>query len=84
MTALYMLGSLRIEVAPFNVHEITESGETEYAVKPVVGAEPPLEFVGEGANTVSLSGRLFPYQLGGMDELDRSSSAPPSISSSPA
>jgi len=67
---LYMLGSLRIEVYPFNVHQVEETGETEYAVKSVVGAEPPLEFVGEGGNEIALSGRLFPASLGGMAELD--------------
>ena len=66
---LYMLGALRVEVWPFNVHEVSQSGETDYAVKPVVGTEPPLEYVGEGANEMSLSGRLFPYELGGLDEL---------------
>lgn len=69
MTTLFMLGALQIQIAPFNIDAISESGETEYAVKSVVGTEPLLEFVGEGANTMSLSGRLFPYELGGLDEL---------------
>ena len=47
---LYQLGALPIQVAPFNAHEVSETGEAEYAVKPVVGREPPLEFVGEGGN----------------------------------
>lgn len=67
---LYTLGSLTIDVTPFNVHEVTESGATEYASKPVVGAEPPQEFVGEGANEMALSGRLFPHAIGGLDELE--------------
>lgn len=67
---LYTIGSLQIEVAPFNVHEVSDSGVTEYAVKPVAGAEPPLEFVGEGSNEMSMTGRLFPKSLGGMDELE--------------
>lgn len=67
---LMMLGALRIEIAPFNVHEITETGETDYAVKPVVGTEQPIEFVGEAMNSISLSGRLFPHELGGLDELE--------------
>ena len=67
---LYMLGSLSIEITPFNVHEVQETGETEYAVKPVVGREPPLEYVGEGSNEVSLTGRLFPSELGGLSEIE--------------
>jgi phage protein U len=67
---LFSLGSLSIEVAPFNVHEVYEDGSTEYALKPVVGAEPLLEFVGEGPNEISLSGKLFPIAIGGLDELE--------------
>lgn len=67
---LYTLGSLAIKVAPFNVHSVSESGSTDYAAKPVVGIEPPLEYVGEGTNEISLSGRLFPQAIGGLDELE--------------
>lgn len=67
---LYLLGSLKIEVSPFNVHAVGEAGETEFAVKPVVGVEPPLEYVGEGGNTITLDGRLFPEALGGLDSLE--------------
>lgn len=67
---LYLVGSLTIQVAPFNVHEVTESGATDYAAKPVVGIEPPLEYVGEGSNEMSLQGRLFPAALGGLSELE--------------
>ena len=37
---LYQLGALPIQVAPFNAHEVSETGEADYAVKPVVGREP--------------------------------------------
>lgn len=67
---LFSIGALQVEVAPFNIDRISVSGETEYAVKDVVGAEPPLEFVGEGGNTMTLSGSLFPYALGGLSGLE--------------
>jgi len=66
---LYQLGALAIEVAPFNVHEVSESATTEYATKPVVGIEPPQEYVGEGSHEMTLAGRLFPAEFGGLDEL---------------
>ena len=66
---LYLLGALKIEVAPFNVHEVGQTGETDYAVKPVAGIEQPLEHVGEGSNTTTLAGRLCPEALGGADGL---------------
>lgn len=67
---LYTIGALTVEVAPFNIHDFYESGRTDYAAKPVAGAEQPMEFVGEGTNELSLSGQLFPRHLGGLDELD--------------
>ena len=66
---LYQLGTLTIRVAPFNVDRVTTTGATDYASKPVVGAMPPLEYVGEGANTMKLSGKLFPKVIGGLTEL---------------
>lgn len=70
MTTLYTIGPLRVQIAPFNVHGIDESGATDFAVKDIVGAEPRLEFVGEGSNELSLTGRLFPLDLDGLDELE--------------
>lgn len=67
---LYALGSLIIDVEPFNVDRVSEQGSTDYAVKSVAGVEPPLEFVGEGGNEMTLSGRLFPRALGGLNELE--------------
>lgn len=71
MNTLFTIGPLKVQIAPFNAHEVSESGSTDFAVKPVVGAEQPLEFVGEGSNELSLSGRLFPHQLGGLNEVDQ-------------
>lgn len=67
---LYTVGPLRIQVAPFSVSDVSERGSTDYAAKPVVGIEPPLEYVGEGANELSLSGQLFPQAIGGLTELE--------------
>lgn len=66
---LYMLGPLRIEVWPFNVESVSATGATDYAVKPVVGAEQPLEFVGEGANEMTLDGFIFPSERDGASAL---------------
>lgn len=67
---LYQLGVLSIRVQPFNVDKYQRDGTTDYAAKPVLGAEPPLEYVGEGANTLTLSGSLFPKAIGGLTELE--------------
>lgn len=62
---LYMLGPLPIEVWPFNVEDVSEFGSADYAIKPVVGAEPPVEFVGEGSNEMTLDGVLWPSERNG-------------------
>lgn len=67
---LFMLGSLGIDVHPFNVDKTNASADTDYAVKPVAGREPPLEFVGEGANELAFTGSLFPASFGGLNELE--------------
>ncbi|WP_099867837.1 phage tail protein [Pararhizobium haloflavum] len=67
---LYRLGSLAIKVHPFNVHQVGREAAADYAFKPVIGAEAPGEFVGEGANTWSFEGQLLPRKIGGLDELE--------------
>lgn len=68
---LMRLGPVAFEVAPMNAHAIDYTGETSFAEKPVVGAEPPLEYVGEGANTWNIAGKLFPAKFGGESDLTR-------------
>ncbi|SOC47668.1 hypothetical protein SAMN05892877_13218 [Rhizobium subbaraonis] len=67
---IYALGSLSIKVAPFNVSQVSRDATTDFVAKPVIGAEPPMEYVGEGANKMTLSGQLLPRKLGGLSELD--------------
>lgn len=67
---LYHLGALRITVAPFNVDSVDRTAGADFAEKSVIGAEPTLEPVGEGANTWRLKGGLFPERIGGLSELE--------------
>lgn len=67
---LYQLGVLSIKVQPFNVDKVQADAATDYVAKPVLGAEPPQEYVGEGVHTWRLSGTLFPKVLGGLTELE--------------
>lgn len=67
---LYQLGVLSVKVQPFNVSRVQSDQTTEYVAKPVLGAEPPMEYVGEGANTWRLTGELFPKVLGGLGEFE--------------
>lgn len=67
---LYMVGGVMIEVVGFNITETDGSAEAGFAEKAVVGRRPVLEAVGEGPETLSLSGRLFPHKFGGLSEVE--------------
>ncbi len=62
---LYMLGAVAFEVLPVNVEDVSRETGADYAEKAVVGRRPVLEFVGEGAESFTLSGKLFPEKFGG-------------------
>jgi phage protein U len=66
---LMQLGSVAFEVYPLNAHEHTRSAEMGFVEKAVLGARPPLEKVGEGAETRTISGRVFPRKFGGLGQL---------------
>jgi phage protein U len=68
---LYQLGAVSFEVAPLNVHAVDFTAGADFAEKPVIGIEPPLESVGEGVNAWTLTGRLFPHTFGGLPDLER-------------
>ena len=68
---LMVLGSLTMEVWPFNPTDTMRDSGGEYVEKPVMGRRPPLEWVGETVETFSITAKLFPAKLGGLDGLDR-------------
>lgn len=64
------LGPLVFEIAPVNLHGITRTAGADFVDKPVLGRRPPLEFVGEGPETMSLSVKLYPERFGGISSLE--------------
>lgn len=66
---LYALGPVTFEVAPVNVTEVGRTTEASYVEKPVVGRRPPLEFTGDGPETMTLAVKLFPSKFGGLSSL---------------
>lgn len=66
---LLMIGPVRCEVAPFNVTGYSRTSEAGFVEKPVLGARPPLEYVGQGAQTWQISAKLFPHRFGGGSSL---------------
>lgn len=72
---LMTLGPIQFEVHPFNATDYNHGHEAGFAEKPVIGARPPLEWVGEGPETWTLHARLFPHKFGGLGDLKRLSQA---------
>lgn len=68
---LMSLGSVQFDVTPFNTHEYSNTHATDFVDKPVVGARKPMEWVGEGDETFTISGRIFPKTYGGLNGLAR-------------
>lgn len=66
---LLLIGPLKFEVAPFNATAITSTASASFAEKAVLGARPPLEFVGDGGQTWSITAKLFPEKFGGQSSL---------------
>jgi phage protein U len=66
---LMSLGPIRFEVYPFNATEYGHDHESSFAEKPVLGARPPLEWVGEGAESWSITAKIFPHKFGGLGDL---------------
>lgn len=68
---LMSLGPIKFEVFPFNATEYSHDHESSFAEKPVLGARPPLEWVGEGAESWSITAKIFPHKFGGLGDLKK-------------
>lgn len=66
---LMMIGPVKFEVAPMNATDVSHAHETAFVEKPIMGAMPPVEWVGEGPETWNIRGRLFPKRFGGLGDL---------------
>ena len=68
---LMSLGPITFEVWPFNATGYGHDHESGFVEKPVLGARPPLEWVGESGESWSISARIFPHRFGGLDDLKK-------------
>ncbi|QUS57766.1 phage tail protein [Pseudovibrio brasiliensis] len=59
-----------MDTFPFNVDQVSISGKADWAKMPVIGGIKPGEFMGDGGNTINLSGQLLPIRIGGLSELE--------------
>lgn len=67
---LFNIGAVAIKTAGFSADGYSRSGEGSTAAKAVMGRLDVQEPVGEGGETVSITGQLLPYHQGGLGELE--------------
>ena len=67
---LMILGPVRFEVYPFNTTDYDHGHQSSFAEKPVLGARPPLEWVGDGSETWTIKAKIFPHKFGGLGDLN--------------
>ena len=68
--ALFTWGPLIFDVQPLNINETDHATDSDWARKEIVGARIFREWVGENDEEITLRGRVFPYRIGGLAELD--------------
>jgi len=66
---LYMIGPLALTVHGLNAEGASRKRKMDFAEKGVLGRRKPLENVGEGDDSLELTGAVLPYRLGGVGEL---------------
>jgi phage protein U len=66
---LMSVGPLVFDLAT-NIDQYELSSDEDFARKDVIGIRKPFEHVGEGDETLTLSGKLFPEKLGGAGSVD--------------
>lgn len=67
---LFQIGPLTLDTRPFSAESFGRSAGADRAVKAVMGGIQPREKMGEGDDTITISGQLLPMRLGGLTELD--------------
>jgi phage tail protein len=70
LATLYTWGPILFQVFPLNVHEVDHETATDWAHKEIAGAPIYREWVGENDELYHLRGRIFPYRIGGLSQLE--------------
>jgi phage protein U len=70
MTPLLALGPHIFEVAPLNYQEIIRETEAKWPAIARFGGRPGRQFTGFGEDVITISGLLFPDELGGRREFE--------------
>ena len=67
---MYSWGPLQFKIWPLNIHEFDHETDTDWAQKEIAGSAIFREWVGENDENLYFRGKLFPYRIGGMAEME--------------
>ena len=67
---LMQLGTVTFEVWPLNIEEYDRETGFDFVSKDVMGGRRPREAMGEGDETMTLSGKILPSHFGGLGNLE--------------
>jgi phage protein U len=67
---LMQWGNIQFMVQPLNYHEMEHETATDWAHKEIAGAAIYREWVGENDETIYMRGKLFPYRIGGLAQIE--------------
>jgi uncharacterized protein len=67
---MFTWGPLQFQVWPLNIHEYDHETDTDWAQKEIAGSAIFREWVGENDENLYFRGKLFPYRIGGMSEIE--------------
>lgn len=68
---LMQWGDMQFQVYPLNIHEYDHETATDWAHKEIAGAAIYREWVGENDEILYFRGRLFPYRIGGIANVNK-------------
>jgi phage protein U len=66
---LMALGPVTFEITPLNPQAVDRTTQASWVEKSVVGRRPPLEFTGDGPETIRIEAKLFPEKFRGLSSL---------------
>ncbi len=75
MRTMMRLGPVKFSVDSAAYQQLSRSAEYRWARQPQIGRNDALQFTGLGAETVDLSGVVFPFYKGGLGQVDSMRSA---------
>jgi uncharacterized protein len=67
---LLQIGALQFALAPLNAHEIDRQAKADYVDKKIISRPPVYEYMGDGEDTITVRGRLFPFKTGGLGAVE--------------